>query len=196
MSQETEFWKNTLKEAREQYQVLCVRRDALEVQRETVETRIMQLEATIKNLSDLASETPFEKMEALVIENATEIGLADAVREILKNATRHLTAIEIRDLLEDSNFDLTPYSNALASIHGILKRFEESGEVSLAQRGRTRFYRIAPPKRVTPIIAAPIQPPARRTPNPIVKSPEDTLQVPIIRVTPIRPMPKDDSGKK
>jgi len=56
-------------------------------------------------------------------------GFTDSIRRVLKDSTRAVTAIAVRDLLGASGFDLGAYNNPLASIHTILKRLAERGEV-------------------------------------------------------------------
>lgn len=141
MSRDTEYWKGALKEAREQHQALCVRRDTLDIERDDVNRRIIQLEHVIASLQPVTSESPLKKIDAFLIENATEIGLADAVREVLKNSNKFMAPVYIRDVLVESGYDLSQYSNALASIHGVLKRMVESGEVEMLTGARGTMYR-------------------------------------------------------
>jgi hypothetical protein len=56
-------------------------------------------------------------------------GMTDCVRAILKKAAEPLTASEIRESLESVGFDMNSYSNPLATIHTVLRRLTESGEV-------------------------------------------------------------------
>lgn len=123
-----EFWKEAIDKAQEQLDDLRVRLDALDFERAEITQQILQLEQAITGMIPLTSERPLEKLNAILIENATEYGLADACREVLKKNDRYMTPIEIRDTLSASGFDLTNYSNPLASIHGVLKRLVESGD--------------------------------------------------------------------
>src|SRR5947209_13985453 len=125
MSKTTEYWEDVLENARAEHLHLCQTRDALDAQREEVNARIVQLEQTIACVSPLTSETPHERLESIVIKNAAELGLANAVREVLKNSNTFMTPVYIRDTLVGSGYDLSPYSNPLASIHGVLKRMEQ-----------------------------------------------------------------------
>jgi hypothetical protein len=140
MSQE--YWKDALKTAQEQLEALRVRLDSLDAEREEIVNEVVQLEQAIKSLSPLASDRPLEKINALLIENAAGLNLADACREVLKKNDRYMTPIEIRNTLDASNFDLTTYSNPLASIHGVLKRMAESGEIEKHEKGGTTLYRL------------------------------------------------------
>jgi hypothetical protein len=53
---------------------------------------------------------------------------------ILRDADRPLTALEVRDRLVAIGFDVDRYSNALASIHTVLKRLYEAGELTERDR--------------------------------------------------------------
>ena len=53
---------------------------------------------------------------------------------MLRNAVAPLTALEVRDRLVSIGIDLGRYSNPLASIHTVLKRMHEGGE--LVERDR------------------------------------------------------------
>lgn len=146
-----EFWKDALKTAQEQLEALRVRLDSLDAEREEIVNEIVQFEEAIKSLTPLTSERSLEKINAFLIENATELNLADACREVLKKNDRYMTPIEIRNTLDASNFDLTNYSNPLASIHGVLKRMAESGEIEKHEKDGTTLYRL---KRHTVMIPA------------------------------------------
>ncbi|HEX8844320.1 MAG TPA: hypothetical protein VF791_06735 [Pyrinomonadaceae bacterium] len=146
-----DYWKDALKTAQEQAEELRTRLNALDAEREEIVNGIVQLEEAIKSLSPLASERPLEKINAFLIENATELNLADACREVLKKNDRYMTPIEIRNTLDASNFDLTNYSNPLASIHGVLKRMADSGEIEKHEKDNTTLYRF---KRHTVTIPA------------------------------------------
>jgi hypothetical protein len=66
---------------------------------------------------------------------------------VLRNAADPLTALEIRDRLEAVGIHLDKYSNPLASIHTILKRMHDSGEVAAADReesARTAYAMVLP----------------------------------------------------
>src|SRR5215831_15452550 len=62
------------------------------------------------------------------------LGLTDACRLVLRNAVEPLTALGVRDRLAAIGIDLDKYSNPLASIHTVLKRLHEGGEI--AERDR------------------------------------------------------------
>jgi hypothetical protein len=124
-----EYWREVLETARDTLAQLRVRRDELDAEREEVNLEIVQLEQVVTNLTPLVSEPPQDTLIYHVATRAMPANLANACREILKSSNRYLTPIEIRNALEASAYDLSQHANALASIHGVLKRMAESGEI-------------------------------------------------------------------
>jgi hypothetical protein len=69
-------------------------------------------------------------------------GFTDSVRHVLHNIpSQALTAKKVRDLLRGAGFDLSSYTNPLASIHTILKRLAERGEVVVGESNGEVHYR-------------------------------------------------------
>ncbi len=102
--------------------------ERLEFERE-IEKRdreIAALNQTIRAIAPLIGEKPPE------IQLDPELaagGMTDCVRAILCKAVEPLTAAEIREALESLGFEMETYSNPLATIHTVLRRLTESGEV-------------------------------------------------------------------
>ena len=92
-------------------------------QRADLDVRIAQLSHTIGTLTRLCGLVP-----------TIELGLTDAVRMALRAAGHPLTAVEVRAQLEAMGVDLDRYTNALAAIHTILKRLNDSGEARFVAR--------------------------------------------------------------
>jgi hypothetical protein len=88
-----------------------------------LEGRLAQLKHSIAALTKLCGYEP-----------TTPLGLTDACRLVLRNAVAPLTALEVRDRLVSIGIDLGRYSNPLASIHTVLKRMHDGGE--LVERDR------------------------------------------------------------
>lgn len=97
--------------------------ERLSRQRAEIDQRLAQLVQTIGNLSRLCNLTP-----------TVALGLTDACRMILKVAGHPLTVAEIRAQLEAMGFDLSKYSNPLASIHTVLKRLCQASEAKFLPR--------------------------------------------------------------
>ena len=83
-----------------------------------LETRLAQLKQSIATLTKLCGYEP-----------TVQFGLTEACRMVLRNAKRPLTAPDVRDRLVAIGLDMDRYSNPLASIHSVLKRMHEAGEV-------------------------------------------------------------------
>jgi hypothetical protein len=90
----------------------------LTAQRASLDARISQLQHSIAALTKLCGFEP-----------TVPLGLTDACRLVLRNSPAPLTALEVRDRLISIGLDLTRYSNPLASIHTVLRRLHDSGEV-------------------------------------------------------------------
>jgi len=88
-----------------------------------LESRIAQLRHSIAALTKLCGYEP-----------TVPLGLTDACRLVLRNAAAPLTALEVRDRLQSIGVDLSKYSSPLASIHTVLKRMHDAGE--LVERDR------------------------------------------------------------
>jgi len=56
------------------------------------------------------------------------------IRLVVRNATAPVTALEVRDRLHSIGVDLDKYSNPLASIHTVLKRMHDAGELVERER--------------------------------------------------------------
>lgn len=132
----SEYWKGVLNTARERLDILRARRDELDAEREEVNLEIVQVEQVVANLTPLVSEARLEVPKVAM--RVAGLSLADACRKVLESINRHMTPIEVRNTLEASGYDLKQHNNALASIHGVLKRLAESGEaetVTLNEKG-------------------------------------------------------------
>jgi hypothetical protein len=128
-------WKSALLAARNEHRQLTERRDELDAQRadidveaETVDKRLLQLQQTIASLSELVGESYFSKALTRSL-SLDHLKLADACRQVLMSSNIYWTPIAVRDALVLQKYNLTASSNPLASIHAVLKRLHESGEV-------------------------------------------------------------------
>ena len=68
-------------------------------------------------------------------------GLTDAVRDLLKSHHPYShTPVQIRDGLKEKGYGISKHKNPLASIHTVLKRLVEKGEIREGNRdGRTVY---------------------------------------------------------
>jgi hypothetical protein len=97
-----------------------------------LETRLSQLRHSIAALTKLCGYEP-----------TVPLGLTDACRLVLRNSTDPLTAVELRDRLVSIGVDLDHHSNPLASIHTVLRRLHESGELVECDRDDERSSKAA-----------------------------------------------------
>lgn len=93
--------------------------DAVFDERRQRDLRLAQLQTAINALVALDTDEP-------VIFTG---GLANACRAALKNAGRPLTPIQIRDAVIALGYDASGHTNLLASIHSVVKRLYEAGDV-------------------------------------------------------------------
>ena len=71
--------------------------------------------------------------EQFVEEDA--LGLTDAIRQAFKTAEKQLTPLDIRERLEQLGYDTDKYGNVMASIHTVIRRLADNGEI--VEAGRT-----------------------------------------------------------
>lgn len=93
-----------------------------------IDQRIAQLRSTVALLCGLIGEAP----RITPTEGAEEIGdlgISDAIRQVLRDVHQRVTPAEIKVLLTQAQFDLGKYVNSSAVIHNTLKRLEGQGEV-------------------------------------------------------------------
>lgn len=127
----TDEYRTALDAASREYETLLA-------ERARIDARIAQLAQTIGSLMRLCNLQP-----------TVGWGLTDAVRGVLRAAGHPLTAVEVRDQLEAMGFDIARYSNDLASIHTVLKRLNQAGEVDFVPRAHDKpGYRWRKPVRV------------------------------------------------
>jgi hypothetical protein len=104
--------------------------------RTQLDARIAQLQHSIAALTRLCGFEP-----------TVSFGLTDACRLVLRNAAEPLTATQVRDRLVSIGLDLARYSNPLASIHTVLRRMRDGGEIVERDReddDRTAYVSVRP----------------------------------------------------
>lgn len=119
-------YKTDLEQARIRLAELLRRREILDIQ-------IAKQQRQVASLATLADES--EETDQ-VLEMGLG-GLTEACRTVLRAAgNRGLEPMEVRKELRHFHFPIDEYSNAMASIHTVLKRLVESGEVRIAIHDR------------------------------------------------------------
>jgi hypothetical protein len=98
-------------------------------EREKLSDEINRLKQSIRLLGELAKLDPAEIDKWLAVNFApvTQLGLTDAVRRAFETGSS-LTPVEVRDFVLNLGVGAEQV-NLLASIHTILKRLIESGEI-------------------------------------------------------------------
>src|SRR2546427_586104 len=86
--------------------------------RAELDSRIARLRQTISSLAQLCDER-IDLVDVLLRE---DMGLTEACQEVLRAAFKPLTGLEVKAGLEKMGFDLSRYSNPLASIYPTLNR--------------------------------------------------------------------------
>jgi hypothetical protein len=105
-----------------------------------------KIEHTAELISANANFLP-EDERAVQLQKLAEMvaeppGFTDSVRNVLRNVPfQALTPKKVRDLLREAGFDLSSYTNPLASIHTILKRLADRGEVVVSESDKEVHYR-------------------------------------------------------
>ncbi len=124
--------------------VLCsLRLRKLVANREKLNLEIERISALIAaNANFLPEEERAVRLQELEQLVADPPGFTDSVRNVLRtNPECAVTATDVRDLLAEAGFTLSAYSNPLASIHTILKRLAERGEVTTITDNGQTYYR-------------------------------------------------------
>lgn len=126
-------------------------------EQETLEKKIAGLRATIAALARMLDEEFFEE---------DAMGLTDAIREAFRSmgANGNLTATEVKGRLEMMGYNTAKYGNVMASIHTIINRLANKGEIKhVGSRGDNKpCYAPVRPPAVTQAPPPPHQVSGRR----------------------------------
>jgi len=121
-----DYYKKALEAARKEL-------SELEAERTKLDKRINELRQGIVGLTALAQdeesgEKPQTMMDVLT-GVGVETGLTDATRMITGAFGFPMTPVQVRDSLLKLGYDLSGYSNVVASLHTIMKRLRDKGEL-------------------------------------------------------------------
>lgn len=124
-----------------------VQEEKAQFQRE-IAARDQQIAALVQTMNAIA---PLVGERAIEVPAGTEgeppaVGMTDSIRAILKEAGEPLTASEVRERLETAGFDMKSYSNPLATIHTVLRRLTDAGELETqyeAEAGSKKFIAVS-----------------------------------------------------
>lgn len=94
-------------------------------QKESLEFKIRILQEDIAHLAPLAGV----RIEDPIV----SLGLTDAIRYVFGKAKpKPMGPTEVKDALTENGYDLTDYSNVMASIHTIIKRLLKKDEIAMS----------------------------------------------------------------
>lgn len=140
-----ESYKQSLDIALSELSELMDKRDELEEQLDTIDARIFQLREGLFGLAILCGTDTNRLAEKYpqLFPNLIppDTGLTDAIRKALSTKRIYYSPVEVRDRLEDFEYDLSKYKNILPSIHTVLKRLVDSDEVETGNREGKVVYR-------------------------------------------------------
>jgi len=117
---------------REAYDIAAKELDALLVEQERIEERILSLRKTMNALATLISQhggkdKDFLDYAGAHLREVIDTSLTEDIHKIVATATQPLTASEVRAELKELGNGLAEQSNPLATIYAILNRLAESG---------------------------------------------------------------------
>jgi hypothetical protein len=114
-------------------QSLLSKRTELETDLHDVAKEISHLDEILSHLSPLAGIVDDPA-------NIAGLGITDAIRVTLQSVNERMSAVDIRKKLGENGFDLSGYSQPMASIYKILARLREAEEIDVEKEGYKTFY--------------------------------------------------------
>jgi hypothetical protein len=106
-------------------------------QRTQLDERLNQLKKIVDAISALLEPAPETPGYGEILNEWTDMGISNAIRQILSESSGPMSPVGIRDELIKRGFSLTEYANPLAVIHNTLKRLLMQEEI-LGVRDRTQ----------------------------------------------------------
>jgi hypothetical protein len=130
--EERQQFKQTLETARRT-------RDELIKKRTEIDRELMQQSRVIAAVSEILGETA-----------DSDIGITEATLVVIRGADEPMAPTQVRDELRRIGYDIDSFSNPMASLHQVLKRLEEKGEIwaEKTQDGKKAYVKVpavAPP---------------------------------------------------
>lgn len=123
--EEEKQFKQTLETARRT-------RDELIQKRAAIDRELMQQSRVIAAISEFLGESI-----------DSDIGITEATLMVVRAADTPMTPLEVREGLRKIGYDIDSFSNPMASLHQVLKRLEEKGEIwsEKAQDGKKTYIK-------------------------------------------------------
>src|SRR5882724_2742123 len=123
-------------------------------QRDILNAEIAGLRETVRVLASRAAMTPDKQKSVAqlldMVDYATP-SLTDSIRSALTRAyPKEMTAIEVRNALEEAQFNFDDFSNSLSACHAALKRMLSDGEVEpgIVKEGKASYRRVLKLSRI------------------------------------------------
>jgi hypothetical protein len=121
-------------------EVVLAELKALEVEKQRLDECIDALRQSAR-LLDAIYGAPAEAFEPLLDETFANSGITDAVRKVFASRTEErLSPTTVRDCLVAGGFDLNGRPNPMATIHTVLKRLVNGGELIPEKNEETTTY--------------------------------------------------------
>jgi ABC-type transporter Mla subunit MlaD len=107
-------------------------RDELAQKRTAIDRELMQQSRVIAAVSELLGETI-----------DSDIGITEATLMVIRAASEPMTPTQVRDELRKIGYDIDSFSNPMASLHQVLKRLEDKGEIwsEKTQDGKRKYVK-------------------------------------------------------
>src|SRR5689334_22008229 len=112
--------------------------------RDVLDQKIRKLKQTVKALGDLCGAAPEEIDKLLLVEGFAidaKQGFTDAIRRLFRIHQTPLSPVEIRDNLLKMSIGVDQV-NLLSSIHTVLRRMVEAGEIEKTDDSRFRARKV------------------------------------------------------
>lgn len=156
-----EHIKKALHETIKEFGELIEREDELKRQQWELQKKRFKLMAKAHGLVALCEDIPSNSVISRISKNIVNTGLTMAIRNILAGTGEWMSVAQLREQLVRFRIDLARYKNPSSSIHTILTRAVESGEVEHKTDPKTQkaLFRTIPPdfldhKEVSPDMVA------------------------------------------
>ena len=115
----------------------------LSKQRDFIEMQLVQVNQALSSLARLiVDENERQDVEREInLARRKPAGLTETISSSLRNTWDGLSASEMREWLVRQGFDLSEYSQPLATISSTLRRLAASGRVEATKHGRNVTYK-------------------------------------------------------
>ena len=134
MTPETNY-KEVLANFKNRLREIDGERADLEVRRADLDKEALHVKEMISKLMPLCGETASE-------DDVSGLGFTDAVLTVVQLARgERLSAQQIKERLAEKGFEISGYTNPMASIYKILARLEEAKKIIVEREGFSSFYK-------------------------------------------------------